>query len=102
MLFSGNRAKHITRDVLGVALPGKKMLAGLEGHENLAEYRCGLWAIAEWSDDTEIVHFCNWVSGVPEPLWRSFKVQYTQAITGWLVKVFSHGYIKIFIEDGLC
>lgn len=28
-----------------VALPGKKMLAGLEGHENLAEYRCGLKAI---------------------------------------------------------
>lgn len=42
-----------------VALPGKKMLAGLEGRENLAENRCGLWAIAEWSDDTEIVHFCN-------------------------------------------
>ena len=41
-----------------VALPGKKMLAGLEGRENLAEYRCGLKAIAEWTDDTEIIHFC--------------------------------------------
>lgn len=36
------------------------------------------------------------MSRVPEPLWRSFKVQYNQAIIGWLVKVFLPWICKDF------